>query len=508
MRVKGTMGTQQANIAATDAAVRGAQSGRVARDSWRWTRAHWRDLVKYVVPAAIMIFLLWTGCLYQLRSKYGIAGDVFRYQCFAVTFWAGPAGEKQAFPTQCDKIDATYAGERVNFTASHLPQPVKQWMLDHSATDQAFHTLPVEYPILTLIPFSIPLLMPFLRYTIAFGVEMSVLALLMYALLIRLKGWKTGAFFALFYGAAAYGTGIARFDLIPAALTLLALICVERRRWVPAYLLIVAATFLKYYPVVLFLPLVIYHWQSAAPGERLRALAKPLGVSAAVSAVLVGLSLAINPLIAYFQVSSLSHRPLEVESLGASIVYLGQYIGRYDFERVVSYGSDNLISPLAAPAATMLTVLMVVGLAVFIFQLWRRKLSVQQAWLALLLIVVITGKIFSTQYLIWVLPVMAYVTTTEGIKPMLWLLVCSLTSLGYPGLFGQPILGFYRVVLIRNACLVALTIVALFPDLWPDPVVETARRGASLDVPTAPGGDAVADASRAGVPEMASVSSS
>lgn len=446
--------------------VRAAEGDAAYATLVRLILARWRPAVKYIAPAALMVALLWSGSIHQLKARYSLRSDVFRYQCFATEFWFGTdAG--QTLPGQCDAIHATFTQERARLRSSaRLPQVAKDLILSNSATNTPFHTLPVEYPILSLVPFSLPLLVPFTPYSLAFGGEMTILALAMYAFFIHLKGWKVGTFFALLMGMGAYGTGIARFDLLPASLTLLALLWAERRRWTPAYLAIAAATLLKYYPMLLLVPLFIFHWHSLPEGRRVRGLAKALGISAGFTAALLALTAAINPMIAYYQVADLRRRPLEVESVGATVVYLGQRFG-FPFRQVISFGSDNLESALGAPVSMLLSALLAVGLVILVVRMWRGHYSIRHAFLATLLLILTTGKLFSAQYLIWVLPVVVYVGTLEGFMPLLWLTICTLTSMAYPALFRQPVLGFFRVVAVRNACLVALTAVALFPELWP-----------------------------------------
>jgi hypothetical protein len=443
-----------------------AAAAAAARGPWRLADLDWRTAFKFLAPAALMVALLWSGGIYQLEPQYSLGRDVSRYQCFATAFWFGTDAGR-TLPGQCDRVHATLAQDRTDLQNAALPSFLKDWMLGHSATSGRFHTLPIEYPILSLIPFSLPLLAPASKYPLAFGLEMTLVALALYALMSWVKGWKFGAFLCLLIGVGGYGTGIARFDLIPAGLTLLALVFAERRKWTAAYLLIGAAILLKFYPVLLLIPLLIFHWRSLPAGGRLRGIARPLGIFVAVMAGLLALSLAINPMIAYFQVASLQARPPEVESVGATLIYLGRSFG-IPFQQVASFGSDNLVSVLDDPVNILMTVVMVVGLVIITVRIWRGHYSLRHAFLGILLLTLMTGKLFSTQYLLWVLPIAVYVVESlEGFMPLLWLTICALTSLEYPGLFHRPEQGYYRVVAIRNACLAALTLVAIFPELWP-----------------------------------------
>ncbi|MGH2487213.1 MAG: hypothetical protein ACRDHE_14495, partial [Ktedonobacterales bacterium] len=96
---------------------------------------------------------------------------------------------------------------------------------------------------------------------------------------------------------------------------------------------------------------------------------------------------------------------------------------------------------------------------------WRQmrgRLTVGQAFLACLCAVLVTNKIFSPQYLIWVLPVVAYI---EGFDA-LWLVICVLTTLDYPIIYQMrhPIWNvtfswqFMPVLALRNGLLLWATI--------------------------------------------------
>ncbi|GCE16275.1 hypothetical protein [Dictyobacter kobayashii] len=108
-------------------------------------------------PLLIITVLMFLGAAAQ---SYWPATDPARYQCYALTFWLGSS-------------------------ATHLLPSVQCTFLDLSVTRPAFHMLPREYPPLTLLPFSLPLLVPLPYYQIAFAFLMCVTILLVYWLLLR-----------------------------------------------------------------------------------------------------------------------------------------------------------------------------------------------------------------------------------------------------------------------------------------------------------------------------------
>lgn len=125
----------------------------------------------------------------------------------------------------------------------------------------------------------------------------------------------------------------------------------------------------------------------------------------------------------------------------------------------------------------------------------RGKLAWERAFLAALCIVVVTNKVFSPQYLIWVLPFAALI---DGFD-VLWLAVCVLTSLDFPvfyHIYGlcmpadkvvyPPI--FLASLAVRNGLLLIITGRAM--GLIPWRRAETTSNAAESVMPSAAAPDA------------------
>lgn len=429
--------------------------------------------------AGLMVVLLWSGFSNQVRPpRGGTWGDVYRYQCFAVAFWQGPQAMQSVdavHPTQCDDVQRSYRLDVKQVRDSPRLHGLGVWLVDHAGMTHAFHSLPVEYPVLALVPFSLPLIAPPADYPIAFGMEMTLIALVLFALLAWQVSWRAAGFFALSMGIGAWATGIGRFDLLPAGLTLVALLLAVRRRWTWAYLALTAGIFVKYYPLVLLLPLVVAQLRSSEGPlrERLRAFVKPVGAFVGACAGLLLLSLLINPVIFYRQIATLSARPLEVESVPASLVWLGSRVG-VPMRAFVAFGSDNVSSPLVSAAVALVALVALAALALALWGLWSGRTSLPRAWLATLLVVLIAGKVFSAQYLIWLLPIAAVVVPLEGFTPLVWLAACALTTFNFPFLWRSLHGGWHDTIAIRNAIVVAV-LVSLLPALEWMRWLQTAR---------------------------------
>ncbi len=420
-----------------------------------------RGLVAYL-PVIAAVLLLFCGASWQIFAKYA---DATRYQCYALIFWQGSPGIHQLPAAQCAFLN--------NFGVAQNNVP-------------PFHILPFEYPPLALGIFSLILAAPLPYYQIAFAFLMALTVILIYWLLQR-YGPRGAALACVFYLVlGAWTTAESRFDLVPAGLTLLCLIAAERRRWKLAYFALALAVLLKLYPLLL-LPALFLAEQMARerlpgpsdsltlktlPGEvwqTLRGAGKWRWQNALLFFALV---LAISGAFALlnFQgavVSQLSYfvgRPVQIEATGSTLLWLGTLFGR-PAGVVYSFGSDNIKSSLGSLVSLVCEACFVLGYILTILWQWRSRLDVVQTFIALLLVFMVTGKVFSTQYLIWVIPLLAYSGAFNRSWLILWSGLSLLTTAIYPyfyALLSKTTPLFIEVVALRNLLLVLVTLGLLF----------------------------------------------
>ncbi|HET9922151.1 MAG TPA: hypothetical protein VFQ30_20135, partial [Ktedonobacteraceae bacterium] len=92
------------------------------------------------------------------------------------------------------------------------------------------------------------------------------------------------------------------------------------------------------------------------------------------------------------------------------------------------------------------------------------------ASIALLLLFIATGKVFSPQYLIWVIPLLAYSNALESFWLLCWGTLSFLTTYIYAYLYtrtSNPLLipyipGFVQAVAVRDALFLLATLAYLF----------------------------------------------
>jgi hypothetical protein len=394
-------------------------------------------------------------------------------------------------------IAALYATRLVSIYIWQLPNGDVKLYRDYALTfwTRGFHALPAEYPPLSLLPFSLTLLPPFGDYQAVYAIWMLAFIVLGYIGFLIYSTRRRAIIYAVYLIVGAAGTLLARFDLVPALLTLAALWATQRRRFGWAYVLIALGILTKLYPAFLLPIVMIAQWRAAtarariegrAPTEKLmghwwwdrpavvfrRAWAQPatprlaagVGLCAAIVAFGFWVALALSPMGAFSGFNYAGARPLQVESTPASLLWLGTLIGipahaDYSFVSLNYVGPlDTILKPLSAVAL----------LAVCLLVYWRQaqgRLTVGQAFVACLCAVLATNKIFSPQYLIWLLPVVAAV---EGFD-LLWLAICVLTTLNYPIIYQMrhPIWTvpytpeFMPVLAVRNLLLLYVTVRAI-----------------------------------------------
>jgi len=92
---------------------------------------------------------------------------------------------------------------------------------------------------------------------------MALTAVLIYWLLLHYGPRGAALAFALYMLIGVLATAEGRFDLVPAALTLLCLIAAERKHWTSAYVALAFGFLLKIYPILLLPALFIAEQQDA-----------------------------------------------------------------------------------------------------------------------------------------------------------------------------------------------------------------------------------------------------
>jgi glycosyl transferase family 87 len=424
-----------------------------------------------ILVVLAMGILLYIGVSWQIFKVYP---DAAKYECYAVAFWQGTPALKPFPWQQCYFL----THPSISFISTNtivktmqmygFPLPLIQFVAGQSP-NQALHALPHEYPLPTIILFTLGLVAPAGWYQVAFAIWMSLVAAVMYVLLLRFRSRKAAIVCALYLVVGGWGTAGGRFDLVPSALVLAAILCAIRKRWNWAFALLALATVLKFYPLVLIIPfLIAQQMESDEKWFTWRRFA-PLGTFAAVCVAVMTLSLFLSVEGTLAPLSYFENRPFQIESTATSVLWLLSFLG-YPLYPEFSYGSLNVVSSLAPRVSLVNTLLSCTGLFYIWWLQWRGKADLTVTCLLTLLIVMFTGKVFSPQYLIWIVPLAAYIGESNPKWLVSWSVLGLLTTTIYPYLYTAadslmavpsfPL--FYPTVAIRNLLLLAIIVSLLF----------------------------------------------
>ncbi len=414
-------------------------------------------------PLIIILFIILVAALVELVLP---ASDMFRYGCYARVFWYGSNG-----------LNGLPSG-----ACQFLSQAVQ------------FHTFPLEYPPLSLVVFSVPLVLPMVSYPLAFALTMAFFVGLIYWALLRYGPEDSAFTFAILLLLSAAATALTRFDIVPAGLTLLCLILADRKHFTLAYLVLGLGVLVKLYPIIL-LPLLFIAEQHqrgvfqiilpfSAKGPFwpgiwgvIRSIRKWYFANFLLFAGLVlGVTLLFGLLnfkgavlgsSAYFLT-----RPFQTELMGGVLLWLASLFGvpvSWEF----SFGSLNILSPIGDWVSQGSLLVFYASYLAIVLMLLLKKIDLKQAFLASLFIGLTTSKIFSPQYMIWLVPVLAYNRIQGKLWWYLWGGISLLTAIIYPGFYAMVtstasllnlphIPGFLQVIASRNELFVFITLAYLF----------------------------------------------
>jgi uncharacterized membrane protein len=322
-------------------------------------------------------------------------------------------------------------------------------ILDHGRIP--YRDFAVEYPPGALAVVILPA--AFGNYAAAFAWEMAACGLALVGVVTAIR--REAAFYVALAPVLAGSLILSRFDLWPALLTVAALAAFLRERHGLGWGLLGAAVAAKLWPFVL-VPLALV-WSYRA--GRMRGALVGLAVAAAV---FVPFAL-VAPHGLWDSVRGQASRPLQIESLGASL------FTAFGHPNVItSHGSQNVAGHGAI--AAIFAVLQIATLVALWIAFARGPATGERLLrysAAAVCAFIAFGKVLSPQFLLWLIPLVPLVRGRRGYAATALLTVALvLTQVWFPRRYWDYVNAFHNAdaVLARNLTLVALLLVLAWPD--------------------------------------------
>jgi hypothetical protein len=308
------------------------------------------------------------------------------------------------------------------------------------------------------------------------------------ALLGRRSGNYTGVWVWLL-GMPLLGTfAVLRFDLVPAVIGIAALVVIHRRpQWFGALAGLGAS--IKLWPIVL----LFGEW------DRRLLLRAGLAAAAALALVFAVTAIAYGDPVTFLREQG--GRGLQEEAVATAPWQVREIVSGEAPSRAIQYGAWQITSAGAGTVASLLEWLTLAVLAAAAAWWWLRAKAIRAGRaelgdaavsrdfvFAIVLLLVVTSRVLSTQYMIWLLALAAVVLTAGGTRLArpAWLVVGA--TILSTSAFGSP-----ESTLIRNLALLAATIdastamIALLRKPAPDAATAAPGLGAPQTEAPAPG---------------------
>jgi hypothetical protein len=260
---------------------------------------------------------------------------------------------------------------------------------------------------------------------------------------------------------------LSRFDLWPAALTAAGIAALAAGRLRTGHSVLGLGAAAKLYPAVLIPLGFAFAWKRAGRREALACLALAVGIPLAIFLPFV----VVSPGGVWHSLSVQLSRPLQVESLGASIVLAAHHAFGAGVTGETSHGSQNLAGD-GADAVAIASTIVQAAVLVWIFVGFARSGGSREALVrssaAAVCAFVALGKVLSPQFLIWLVPLVPLVRGRRGLWATVLLgTALVLTQIWFPFRYFRLALDFEPglswLLLARDLTLVAVVATLVLP---------------------------------------------
>jgi hypothetical protein len=302
----------------------------------------------------------------------------------------------------------------------------------------------------------------FLDHFVATMLIFDLIGLVLLATLGRREGSDAGVWVWLLAMPMLRALPVLRFDLVPAVLAIGALVVIHRR---PAWFGALAGlgAMIKAWPIAL----LFGEW------DRRRLLRAGAGAAAAVALVFAISAIAFDGDQLNF-LKEQNGRGLQVEAVASLPWHLNQYVTGEEFHTALRYRAWEIESGTADTIAELLKWLSLAALVGAGAWWWARAQAIRRGRkdlesavvsrdfvFTVVLLLVVTSRVLSPQYMIWMLALAAVVLTAKAsaLKRPAWTVIVAAlvttSSYGAMGAYGTSfnVYGSPFIMLIRNLLL-------------------------------------------------------
>ena len=310
---------------------------------------------------------------------------------------------------------------------------------------------PIEYPTLSEAVFLLPRLLP-LAYRLSFGLFAGLAFLV---LLLRVHhpprwGYRMVIYFAL--GGLAVLTG--RYDIFAVLAATLGIESAAQYRYGWAWFWLGVGFLLKLYPAV-FVP-VLFIWQYRRQG-RWPWTALTTTMLSLLLVLIIEYRWAGPGALSPYQF--LGHRPLEIGSLPGIIAWV---LDLAHTRIIFGYGALNIVTPISATVGLVFDLIMAISIGIELVLVYLDVLDLRAGSLVVLVTLLLTSKVFSVQFIMWLIPLWSYYPINRY-----WIAAALLSTAGYPLAYFYAVRhpGWWGLVVafygLRSAAILAGTWVAI-----------------------------------------------
>lgn len=365
-------------------------------------------------------------------------------------------------------------GDVINFY--NQAEMVKDGMLPYA--DFVF-----EFPPFAMLFFLIPSIFTSDQNTYAylFGIMMVLMALVCLYCLMKIadkiginKALVAGVFVALIL--IYEGDIVRKFDAIPMVLTTMSVFYYMDRRTPLAYAISVFAAFVKIYPIILtalFFVLDLADRRDSRPRRIMCNLASCIAVALLAIVPLLAMGISFSETMSFLTFQG--ERGFQVESLVGVIIQGLGILGLVEYSIVPMYNTWDVVGPLADALSAhwnllVMAILIILLLLVAIraFRVGGNGTSPRDLTLYALLLIgsfVILNKVFSTQYMLWLFPLLALLPVSRlpnvDRRLLYAVILVDLLSMVMFALYNPGNVEFVAVNLLRDVIVIALLISVL-----------------------------------------------